>query len=136
MQQEALSTCVCARPAESWGKTAVGFCQGPRGRTEGGERHVNLQSAETTALNWKDCVNLSDLTEDELADLAMQGGEIEIEGAELDHYLVITPKGQLAVRAALASEIRSAVAAGDVRRSGTLKQVLLRFMQIYAARTT
>jgi hypothetical protein len=97
---------------------------------------LNLHSAETTALNWKDCVNLSDLSEDELADLAMQGGGLEIEGAELDHYLVITPKGRLAVRAALASEIRSAVAAGDLRRSGNLKQVLLRFMQIYTARTT
>lgn len=97
---------------------------------------MNLHCAETTALNWKDCVNLSDLSEDELADLAIQGSELEIEGAELEHYMVITPKGQLGVRAALASEIHSAVAAGDVRRSGNLKQVLLRFMQIYTARTT
>lgn len=96
---------------------------------------MNQTVTETAAMNWKDCVNLSDLSEDELADLAMREGELDIEGAELDHFLVITPSGRLAVRAALAGEIRSAVAAGDVRRSGNLKQVLLRFMQIYTART-
>lgn len=86
-------------------------------------------------MNWKDCVNLSELTEDELADLALRDGDLEIEGAERDHYLVITPQGRLSVRAVLGSEIRNAVATGDVRHSGNLKQVLLRFMQIYAART-
>jgi hypothetical protein len=92
-------------------------------------------AADAAALNWKDCVNLSEMTEDELADLAMRRGELDFEGANLDHYLVITPGGRLSIRALLGSEIQSAVATGDVRRSGNLKQVLLRFMQIYSART-
>lgn len=92
-------------------------------------------ASDAAALSWKDCVNLSEMTEDELADLAMRRGELDFEGAKLDHYLVITPGGRLSIRAALGSEIQSAVATGDVRRSGNLKQVLLRFMQIYSART-
>lgn len=80
-------------------------------------------------------MNLSDLTEDELADLATRGFEFDFEGADLDHYLVITPEGRLSVRAVLSDDIQNAIASGDVRRSGTLKQVLLRFMQIYSART-
>ena len=79
-------------------------------------------------------MNLSDLTEDELADLATRGLDFDFEGADLDHYLVITPEGRLSVRAGLGSDIREAVARGDVHRSGTLKQVLLRFMQVYSAR--
>lgn len=80
-------------------------------------------------------MNLSDLSEDELADLATRGGDCEFEGAHLDHYLVITPEGRLAVRAVLGSDIHDAVATGDVRRSSNLKHVLLRFMQVYSART-
>ena len=69
-----------------------------------------------------------------LADLATREGALDFEGAELDHYLVITPDGRLSVRAVLGSDIRDAVADGNVRRSGNLKQVLLRFMQVYTAR--
>jgi hypothetical protein len=98
------------------------------------ERRVNT-SSEIASLSWRDCVNLSDLTEEELADLATRDEEFDFEGANLDHYLVITPGGRLSVRAELGSDIRSALDAGDVRRSGNLKHVLLRFMQIYTART-
>ena len=80
-------------------------------------------------------MKLSDLSEDELADLAMRGCEFDFEGADLDHYLVITPEGRLSVRAVLGTDIHDAVTKGDVRRSSNLKQVLLRFMQIYSART-
>jgi hypothetical protein len=75
------------------------------------------------------------MTEDELADLATREGALEFEGANLDHYLVITPGGRLSIRADLGADILSALAAGDVRRSGNLKHVLLRFMQVYTART-
>jgi hypothetical protein len=74
------------------------------------------------------------LTEDELADLATREGDLEFEGAHLDHYLVITPGGRLSIRAAAGPGTRSAPAAGDARRSGNLKHVLWRFMQIYTAR--
>ena len=80
-------------------------------------------------------MNLSDLTEDELADLATGGLDFDFEGADLDHYLVITPEGRLSVRAALGGDIREAALRGDIRRGGTLKQILLRFMQVYSART-
>jgi hypothetical protein len=91
--------------------------------------------SSSASMSWRDCVNLSDLNEDELADLATRDFEFDFEGANLDHYLVITPEGRLSVRAVLGSDIREAVSNGDVRRSGTLKQVLLRFMQVYSART-
>jgi hypothetical protein len=80
-------------------------------------------------------MNLSELSEDELADLATRSLDFEFEGADLDHYLVITPEGRLSVRAVLGSDIHDAVAKGDVRRSSNLKHVLLRFMQVYSART-
>lgn len=84
------------------------------------------------AMSGRECVNLSDLSEDELADLATR--DCDFDGAHLEHYLVIRPDGRLSIRPALANDIRSAVAAGDVSRSGSLKQILLRFMQIYTAR--
>lgn len=87
------------------------------------------------AMSWRECMNLSDLTEDELADLATRGFDFDFEDAHLDHYLVITPEGRLSIRAVLGNDIQDALARGDVRRSGTLKQVLLRFMQVYSART-
>lgn len=87
------------------------------------------------AMTWRECVRLSEMTEDELADLATREGDLDVEDAHLDHYLVMTPDGRLSVRAVLETDIRAAVANGDVRRSGNLKQILLRFMQIYTART-
>ena len=80
-------------------------------------------------------MNLAELTEDELADLAMNGGELDFAGAELDHYLVIMPDGRLSIRAVRESELRETAANGDAAQGGNLKQVLLRFMQIYSART-
>ena len=92
--------------------------------------------ATAAALSWRECVNLSDMTEEELADLAINGFDPDLDDADLDHYLVITPEGRLSVRTALGSDLHDAVTRGDVHRSGTLKQILLRFMQIYVARTT
>lgn len=97
--------------------------------------HALLDTDDERTMDWKDCVTLSDLTEDELADLAQRVNEIGPESGDIAHYLVITPQGRLAVRAVLADDIAAAVAEGDIRRSGSLKQVLLRFMQIYTART-
>ncbi|MGE3475906.1 MAG: hypothetical protein AB7H70_08865 [Rhodospirillaceae bacterium] len=79
-------------------------------------------------------MNLSDLSEDELADLAIRGFDVDVEGAAVEHDLVITPEGRLSIRAAPGSDIRDAAANGEIRRSGNLKQVLLRFMQVYSAR--
>lgn len=92
-------------------------------------------TSSCAAMTWRECLNLSDLSEDELADLVTRGFDFDLEGADLEHYLIITPEGRLSVRSALSSDIREAVANGDVHRSGTLKQVLLHFMQLYSART-
>jgi hypothetical protein len=91
-------------------------------------------SIQPPALSWRECLDLSIMSEEELADLAIRRGELNVEGAELEHYLVMTPDGRLSIRRVLAEDLGTAAAAGDVRRSGTLKQVLLRFMQIYTAR--
>ena len=94
---------------------------------------MKLAITESAAMHWRDCVNLSDMTEDELADLAINGS-LDFRGADIEHYLVMMPNGRLSIRAALGEDIRAAMARGDVSRSGNLKHVLLRFMQIYTAR--
>ncbi len=91
-------------------------------------------AAVVPVMSWRDCVDLSNLTEEELAELALSGDAFDFEGADLDHYLIITPEGRLSVRSSLAADIRTAVDRGDVHRSGSLKQILLRFLQIYSAR--
>ncbi len=91
-------------------------------------------TSSRVAMTWKECMNLSDLSEDELADLAARNFESDCDDAELDRYLATTPEGRLCVRAALSRDIQSAVASGDVHRSASLKHVLLRFMQVYSAR--
>lgn len=78
-------------------------------------------------------MNLADMSEDQLADLAT-GGDLDFEGAQLDHYLVMTPDGRLSVRAMLGSEARTKLVRADLRRTGNLRHVLLRFLQIYTAR--
>jgi hypothetical protein len=90
--------------------------------------------SDVASLPWRECLNLSVMSEDELASLATCEGELAFNGSDLDHYLVITPDGRLSIRAVLGDDIRAAIDAGDVRRSGNLKQVLLRFMQLYTAR--
>jgi hypothetical protein len=94
---------------------------------------MNSVATDAAAMSWRECVNLSDLTEDELADLAING-RLDFEGADIDHYLVMMPDGRLSIRASLGDDIRAAMARGDINRSGNLKHVLLRFMQIYTAR--
>lgn len=87
-------------------------------------------------MNWKECLSFSDLTEDELEHLALHAEEMEPESRDLEYYLVLTPDGRLAIRTVLADDISLALKQGDVRRSGTLKQVLLRFMQLHSAKAS
>jgi hypothetical protein len=92
--------------------------------------------SDENTMNWKECVMFSDLSEDELADLALRADELAPDTGDVEHYLVITPEGRLSVRSVLVDDITEAMSCGDIRRSGSLKQILLRFMQIYSARTT
>lgn len=87
-------------------------------------------------MNWKDCLTFSDLTEEELEHLALHAAEMEPESRDLEYYLVLTPDGRLAIRSVLAEDISQALEQGDVKRSGTLKQVLLRFMQLHSAKAS
>lgn len=79
-------------------------------------------------------MDLTNLTEEELADLALSSASFDFESSDFEHYLIMTPEGRLSIRSTLAADIRAPADSGEIQRSGSLKQVLLRFMQVYSAR--
>ncbi len=79
-------------------------------------------------LTLEDCLALCELTEDEV--LAVAGHERipELAAAELGHYLVRTPSGELAIKEMIRHDIAAANAAGERTRALALKFVLRDFI--------
>ncbi len=79
-------------------------------------------------LTFEDCIGLCGLTEDEVRAIAEHERIPEIAAAELGHYLISTPEGELCVRAMIRDDIAHAVAEGHRERELTLKLVLRNFI--------
>lgn len=84
-------------------------------------------------LTWQDCVGLSDLTEEEIEAIASHEHCPDMIAAELGHYLLETPDGQLRLKAIIRDDIANAVAKGDIQRAARLKQVLRHFIESQSA---
>lgn len=72
------------------------------------------------------CLNLSQMSESELAELARRGETIACSHTALKHYLVITPEGRLSIRTACNTH-------GYADPTNSLSHVLQRFLQLYTA---
>lgn len=75
-------------------------------------------------LTLQDCVELSDLSEDEILAIAEHEHLPEMVAVEMGNYLCHTPEGEKRIRRMIADDIRHARERGDHRHSALLKSVL------------
>jgi hypothetical protein len=80
-------------------------------------------------LTFKDCIALSDLTEEEIDAIAEHEHVPAVLAAELGCYLVHTPEGRDAIRAIIRDDIATARTRGDYKHSAKLKYVLRHFIE-------
>ena len=79
-------------------------------------------------LSFEDCLALCDLTEDEVRAIAQHEHIPEIAAAEMGHYLLHCPDGELRIRAMIRDDIAAALSDGDEQRAFALKWVLRDFV--------
>ncbi len=82
-------------------------------------------------LTLKDCIELCDLTEEEVEAIAEHEHIPTIVAAELGNYLVHSPEGVPMIRRFIVDDTKAAEARGDFRRVTVLKLVLWHFIQTH-----
>jgi hypothetical protein len=80
-------------------------------------------------LSLEDCLALCELSEEEVLAIAHHEHLPEIAAAELGHYLVCTPGGEMRIKTILRDDIAEARARGDRLRELGLKLMLRNFVQ-------
>jgi hypothetical protein len=83
-------------------------------------------------LTIQDCVDLSGLTEEEVRAVAEHEHLPHIIAAELGHYLVQTPAGEMRVKAMIVDDIQAARERGDHLHVVKLKLCLRHFLEHHA----
>lgn len=84
-------------------------------------------------LTLQDCLELCELTEDEVLAIAEHEHITEMAALELGNYLVHTPEGERRIKAMIAEDIDAARARGEIGHAAMLKLVLKRFVETHAA---
>jgi len=84
-------------------------------------------------LTLQDCLELCELTEDEVLAIAEHENLTEIAALEFGNYLVHTPAGERRIRAMIVEDLDAARARDDVRHAALLKLVLKHFIDTHAA---
>lgn len=79
-------------------------------------------------LTLQDCIELSDLNEEEILAIAEHEHIPEMVALEMGNYLCHTPQGEKRIRRMIADDIRHARDKGDFQRSTLLKQVLKHYI--------
>ena len=79
-------------------------------------------------LSLEDCLALCELTEDEVLAIARHERIPEIAAAELGHYLVRTPEGEMCIKSMIRDDIAEACACGDRARELGLRLLLRNFV--------
>ena len=79
-------------------------------------------------LTLQDCLDLCDLTEEEVLAIAEHERIPEIAAIELGNYLVHTPDGERYIKAMIRDDIDAAIARGDHRHAAALRLVLRHFV--------
>lgn len=80
-------------------------------------------------LSIQDCLDMSDLTEDEVLAIAQHEHIPEILAVELGSCLMHEPGGERCIERMIEDDIHEASAAGDMRRTAQLKDVLKHFVE-------
>ncbi|OFZ99731.1 MAG: hypothetical protein A3H35_14680 [Betaproteobacteria bacterium RIFCSPLOWO2_02_FULL_62_17] len=82
-------------------------------------------------LTLEDCIEMSDLTEEEVLAIAEHEHIPAIAAAAMAHYLVHRPDGEMCVKAMIKDDIRDALARGDKVHALTLKLVMRHFIGMH-----
>jgi len=79
-------------------------------------------------LTLDDCIGLCELSEDEVLAIAEHERIPEIAAAEMAHYLLRKPDGELVIKAIIRDDIGSAITRCDRARELALKSMLRNFV--------
>lgn len=80
-------------------------------------------------LTLQDCIELSDLTEEEILAIAEHEHLPEMVAVELGCYLVHTPDGEKRIRCMIIDDIAAARERGDFKHAATLRMVLKHYIE-------
>lgn len=83
-------------------------------------------------LSLQDCIDMSDLTEEEILAIAQHEGLSELLAIELGSYLVQTPSGEKHIKHMIQDDIKQARKRGDHQRTALLKSVLKHYLEHHA----
>jgi S-ribosylhomocysteine lyase LuxS involved in autoinducer biosynthesis len=83
-------------------------------------------------LTIQDCIELSELTEEEILAIAEHEHIPAMAALELGNYLVHTPEGQRRIKAMIVDDIELARSERDFRRAATLKLCLRHYLDHHA----
>jgi len=84
-------------------------------------------------LTIQDCIELSELTEDEILAIAEHEHIPEMAAIEMGNYLVHTPSGEKRIKAMIVDDLELARSEGNLRRILTLKLCLKHFLDQHVA---
>ena len=83
-------------------------------------------------LTIQDCIELSELTEEEILAIAQHEHIPEMAALELGHYLVHTPAGEQRIHEMIVDDLEAARQEGNVARVLALKTCLRHFLEHHA----
>jgi hypothetical protein len=83
-------------------------------------------------LSIQDCIDMSDLTEEEILAIAEHENLPELLAVELGSYLVNAPGGEQRIKRMIQDDIRAAQAKGNHRHAAVLKHVLKHYLEHHA----
>jgi hypothetical protein len=80
-------------------------------------------------LSLQDCIDMSDLTEEEVLAIAEHENLPELLAVELGSYLVHTPGGEKRIKRMIQDDIKQSQAKGNVKHTALLKSVLKHYLE-------
>jgi hypothetical protein len=83
-------------------------------------------------LSMQDCIDISDLTEDEILAIAEHENLPEILAIELGSYLVHAPGGEKRIKRMIQDDIKNSQEKGDFKHTALLKSVLKHYLEHHA----
>ncbi len=84
-------------------------------------------------LTLQDCIELSELTEEEILAIAEHENIPEMVALELGNYLVHTPSGEKRIKRMIVDDIAHAKETGNTKHAALLKSVLKHYVECHAA---